>query len=255
MVGELFGERYQILAELGRGGMGIVYRAHDTLLARDVAVKLLSVGGMGTQGRARLLHEARAAARLNHPNIIAIYDAGEAAGFAFVIMELLEGLSLDRKRLPGVEDVLHVTRQICRALDHAHTHGLVHRDLKPENIIVDTAGLAKLTDFGLARAVASRLTGEGQLTGTVFWHRSRRCQRPSMDAPICMRWVSSCSNCLPGSYLIMATIRWRSCPNICMRQLCGPVPAPTTFHLSWTTWWCASCPSSLTTARPRPAPC
>ncbi len=169
MIGDVLGGRYQLNAELGRGGMGIVYRAHDNLLVRDVAVKLLSVGGMGTEGRARLLNEARAAARLNHPNIIAIYDAGEISGLTFVIMELLAGLSLDRHRLSSLDEVLNVARQICRALDHAHTHGLVHRDLKPENVIVDPSGLAKLTDFGLARSVASRLTGEGTLTGTVFY--------------------------------------------------------------------------------------
>jgi predicted ATPase len=169
MIGDVFGGRYQLNAELGRGGMGIVYRAHDNLLARDVAVKLLSVGGMGTEGRARLLNEARAAARLNHPNIIAIYDAGEIAGLTFVIMELLAGVSLDRRRFGSLDEVLNVARQICRALDHAHTHGLVHRDLKPENVIVDAAGLAKLTDFGLARSMATRLTGEGQLTGTVYY--------------------------------------------------------------------------------------
>jgi tetratricopeptide (TPR) repeat protein len=169
MIGELFAERYQIAAELGRGGMGVVYRAHDSVLARDVAVKLLSVGGLGTQGRARLLHEARAAARLNHPNIISVYDAGEVAGFAFVIMELLDGESLYKRRPGSLEEVLAVTRQICLALDHAHGHGIVHRDLKPENVIVTSSGLAKLTDFGLARSVASRLTNEGQLTGTVYY--------------------------------------------------------------------------------------
>jgi predicted ATPase len=169
MIGTVFDGRYRIEAELGRGGMGIVYRAHDTLLDRDVAVKLLSESGLGTQGRARLLHEARAAARLNHPNIIAVYDAGEAGGFAFVIMELLEGASLYKQRPRSLDEILAVARQICRALEHAHSHGIVHRDLKPENVIVTPSGLTKLTDFGLARSVASRLTQDGLLSGTVYY--------------------------------------------------------------------------------------
>lgn len=169
MIGTLFSGRYQIAAELGRGGMGVVYRAHDVVLDRDVAVKLLPEGHLGAQGRARLLHEARAAARLNHPNIIAVYDAGQAAGFTFVVMELLEGESLYKRRPDSLGETLAISRQICLALDHAHSHGIVHRDLKPENVIVTPSGLAKLTDFGLARSAASRLTQDTQLSGTVFY--------------------------------------------------------------------------------------
>jgi serine/threonine protein kinase/tetratricopeptide (TPR) repeat protein len=169
MIGTLFNQRYRIEAQLGQGGMGIVYRAHDTLLERDVAVKILSDAGIGTEGRARMLREAQAAARLNHPNIVSIFDAGEIDKKPFIIMELLEGESIYERKPDSLESILKITRQVCNALEHAHSHGIVHRDLKPENIIVTREGIAKLTDFGLARSAASRISVEGSFIGTIFY--------------------------------------------------------------------------------------
>ncbi len=169
MINTLLNNRYHLEAEIGRGGMGIVYRAQDTLLNRSVAVKLLSAGTLGTEGRARLLHEAQAAARLNHPNIITIYDAGEFEGASYIIMEMLEGESLYDRRPQNLSETLQIAIQISTALEHAHTNGVIHRDLKPENVIITHDGTAKLTDFGLARSVASRLTVEGAFIGTVFY--------------------------------------------------------------------------------------
>ncbi|UCC89476.1 MAG: serine/threonine protein kinase, partial [Anaerolineales bacterium] len=169
MIGTTLQERYSIQSELGRGGMGVVCRAHDTLLDRGVAVKVLSDSGLGSQGRARLLWEAQSAAKLNHPNIVSIYDAGEYAGSPFIVMELVEGESLYSYRLQGISQVVSVAKQLCAALDHAHAHGIVHRDLKPENVVLAPDGTAKLMDFGLARSVASRLTTEGAIVGTVFY--------------------------------------------------------------------------------------
>jgi tetratricopeptide (TPR) repeat protein len=188
MIGEVLNQRYRLDAELGRGGMGVVYRGHDLLLERDVAVKMISQAGLGTESRVRLLREAQAVAQLNHPNIITLYDAGEAVGATYIVMELLDGHSLYERRPQDLDELVEIGRQVCAALDHAHTHGIIHRDLKPENIIVSgalapsdgadptlpgqarDAGLrVKLTDFGLARSVASRLTTEGGLIGTVFY--------------------------------------------------------------------------------------
>ncbi len=175
MIGSLLNQRYQIDAELGQGGMGTVYRAHDTLLERDVAVKVMTKAALGTEGRARLMHEARATAKLNHPNIISVYDAGEteiSAGTGtspFIVIELVEGKSLHEYRPQAMEEILSIVRQICIALDHAHAHGIIHRDLKPENVMLLPDGTAKLMDFGLACSVASRLTTEGTLVGTVFY--------------------------------------------------------------------------------------
>ncbi len=167
--GTLLNGRYLLEAELGRGGMGVIYRAQDTLLQRPVAVKVLGKDGLGSEGRARLLREARAAARLNHPNIVTVHDAGEAEGQSFVVMELVEGVSLFERRPATIDESTRMARQICNALEHAHRHGIIHRDLKPENVLVAPDGTAKLMDFGLARSIASRLTQEGAVAGTVFY--------------------------------------------------------------------------------------
>ena len=166
MIGFLLNQRYRIEIELGRGGIGVVYRAYDTLLERPVAVKVLSEGGLGSQGRARLLHEARAAAALNQPNIVSIFDAGQADNTTFIVMELLEGESLFEYHPKSLEETLIITSQICDALEHAHARGIVHRDLKRENVIVSSSGQVKLTDFGLARSDASRLSAE-------FYHQAK----------------------------------------------------------------------------------
>jgi ABC-type oligopeptide transport system substrate-binding subunit len=169
MIGTVLNGRYRLEAEIGRGGMGVVYRAHDTLLDRDVAVKILSEATPAFEGRARLLHEAQAAAQLNHPNIVSVYDAGEVEGTPFVVMELLQGPSLCDWRPGSLDQILVIARQVCAALEHAHAHGIVHRDLKPENVLLAPDGTAKLSDFGLARTVSSRLTAEGTILGTVFY--------------------------------------------------------------------------------------
>jgi len=184
MIGSLLNERYRLDAEVGRGGMGVVYRAHDALLDRDVAVKVLSATELGTEGRTRLLREARAAAGLNHPNIVSVHDAGEArfpdpadsagpagrvAPMPFVVMELVEGPSLHERRPGSLEETVAVARQVCAALEHAHARGIIHRDLKPENVLITPGAVVKLSDFGLAHSVASRLTSQGTIVGTVFY--------------------------------------------------------------------------------------
>jgi tetratricopeptide (TPR) repeat protein/predicted Ser/Thr protein kinase len=170
MIGTTLQDRYRLDAELGRGGMGVVYRAHDTLLDRTVAVKVLSDTGLGTQGRARLLREAQAAARLNHANIVTVHDAGQFNDSPFIVMELVEGQTLHDYAPGGLDEVLAIAGQICAALEHAHANGIVHRDLKPENILIAPDDTVKLMDFGLARSRhASRLTQEGTLVGSVFY--------------------------------------------------------------------------------------
>ena len=172
--------RYRLDAEIGHGGMGIVYRAHDTLLNRPVAVKVVSNTALGTEGRARLLREARAAAQLSHINIMTVFDAGEDAerGLPFVVMELLEGQSLKHAAPTSIEQTNAIVKQICAALDHAHAHGIIHRDLKPDNVMVlpsptqgEGSGVrVKLMDFGLAFSPSlSRLTQDNVLVGTVAY--------------------------------------------------------------------------------------
>ncbi|HET7011162.1 MAG TPA: ABC transporter substrate-binding protein [Anaerolineales bacterium] len=168
-VGTVLEDRYRLLSEIGRGGMGTIYRAHDQALERDVAVKVVSPSELGSAGRTRLIHEARAAAQLNHPNIVTVHDVGQVDGAPFIVMELVEGASLHERPPDSTRELVRVAIQVCAALDHAHGHGVVHRDLKPENILIAPDGTAKLTDFGLALSVASRVTSEGAFTGTVFY--------------------------------------------------------------------------------------
>jgi len=179
MIGTTLQNRYRIDRKLGRGGIGVVYRARDILLERDIAIKVMSVTDLGSEGRARLMREARAAASLNHVNIVTVHDVGEAdptmfstaSGRAvpFIVMELVEGRTLQDLRPSDLDEILPIVRQVCDALDHAHAHGIVHRDFKPENVIITADGTAKLTDFGLARSMASRVSTDGTISGTVFY--------------------------------------------------------------------------------------
>ena len=159
--------RYRIDAQLGQGGMGVVYRGSDLLLNRAVAIKVLSNSNLGTAGRARLLSEAQAAARLNHPNVVTVYDAGEVDQTPFIVMELIPGETLREHQPQDWSEVVEIIRQVCSALEHAHGAGIIHRDLKPENIIRTPTGTIKLMDFGLARSnVDPHQTEIGAVVGT-----------------------------------------------------------------------------------------
>jgi serine/threonine-protein kinase len=147
--------RFRVIARIGRGGMGVIYRAEDETLRREVALKVLPVFYSHDAGRRRqLLHEARAAAAVNHPNIATIYEVGEVGGRVYIAMELIEGKTLRKRlgrgRLP-VEQAVGIGRQILSVLANAHAAGLIHRDLKPDNIMITDQGLAKVLDFGLAK--------------------------------------------------------------------------------------------------------
>jgi pimeloyl-ACP methyl ester carboxylesterase/tetratricopeptide (TPR) repeat protein/tRNA A-37 threonylcarbamoyl transferase component Bud32 len=144
---------YQIVASLGEGGMGVVYRARDTKLERPVALKLLNAQSPSDAVDARLMAEARAASALNHPNVATVYEVGEAGGRGYIAMEFVEGRPLSEQIPPDglpTETVLRYGTQIAGALAHAHERGVVHRDLKSANVVIATDGQAKVLDFGLA---------------------------------------------------------------------------------------------------------
>ena len=145
---------YEVLALLGAGGMSEVYRARDTRLDRDVAIKVLAASAFADARRLdRLLREARAISRLNHPHVCALYDVGHQDGVTFLVMELLEGKTLADALAKGplpVDRALAFGLQMAQALDAAHTRGVIHRDLKPGNVMITRDGL-KLLDFGLAK--------------------------------------------------------------------------------------------------------
>ena len=153
MIGELLGH-YRVLEKVGEGGMGVVYRAHDEVLHRDVALKALSDLVIERLGKEHLLQEARASSALNHPNICTVYEVVDAGDALYIAMELVEGKPLSdlvgENSLP-IESVLRYGRQIAAALAHAHGRRIVHHDLKSSNIVVTPDGLVKVLDFGLAR--------------------------------------------------------------------------------------------------------
>ena len=170
MIGTLLSNRYRIEAKLGEGGMGVVYKAHDTLLDRPVAIKALSPTVFSDQGLKRLLREAQSAAKLAHPGIVAIHDVLEDGDARHIVMEFVEGQTL-RERIPvGWREAAGLMAQVFEAMEFAHTRGIVHRDLKPENIIVTPEGRARVMDFGLARSEGrSRLTQTGMVVGTALY--------------------------------------------------------------------------------------
>ena len=177
--------KYLIEAELGRGGMGVVYRAHQPSLERTVAIKLLSSDLIGDpDGVRRFRLEARAIARLNHPNIVQVFDIEEEENLIYLVMEFVDGESLDgliSKQILPESRCLKIVADIADALHFAHEKGIVHRDVKPENVFLTKDGYAKVLDFGLARQLSASpeeagngsptaaLTGEGAVLGTVAY--------------------------------------------------------------------------------------
>src|SRR3989440_9842529 len=152
MIGQTL-DHYRIVAQLGEGGMGVVYRARDEVLNRDVALKLLAQGALDRVGRGHLLREAQTASSLSHPNICTIHQVGRTGDDFYVVMELIEGRSLsDLLTTTGLsmEIVTRYGAQIADALAHAHDRGIVHRDLKGSNVMGTAEGRVKVLDFGLA---------------------------------------------------------------------------------------------------------
>ena len=166
--------KYQITRELGRGAMGVVYEAFDPLIERTVAIKTIlksSVDKSETEEAFnRFRREARAAGRLSHPKIVAIYEYGEDDDMAFIVMELIRGKELkdyfDREDSFSLHDGVRIVMQILDALDYSHTHGVVHRDIKPANILITRDGKIKIADFGIAKIDSSLLTQAGAVMGT-----------------------------------------------------------------------------------------
>ena len=171
--GQIYGNRYRLVDRIAIGGMGEVWRAHDEVILRDVAIKILKPEFMGDPGfLERFRVEARHAARVDHVGIADVYDYGEGSGSAYLVMEIVAGDSLARiieKRIRLTEiEVLSIVEQTAKALHAAHEDGLVHRDIKPGNLLITPSGKVKITDFGIARVADQvALTATGQVMGTV----------------------------------------------------------------------------------------
>jgi len=164
---------YEVVAQIGAGGMGEVYQAHDTKLGRDVAIKLLpEVFAHDPERLARFQREARMLAALNHPNIAAIYGLEEDASRNYLVMELVPGKTLRERITPGrpvpVEEALAIAKQVAEALEAAHEKSIIHRDLKPANVMVTDEGRVKVLDFGLAKENHAASSSETTLTSPGF---------------------------------------------------------------------------------------
>ncbi len=185
-IAELFPE-LEILDVIGQGGMGVVYRARQKTLGREVAVKLLSTALQDDPAFAeRFAREARAMALLNHPNIISIYDFGQRGPYYFLVMEYVDGLNLRQLLKTGSMEpgeAMQLVPQLCDALQYAHDNGIVHRDIKPENVLLSQNGYVKIADFGLAKLANPKqndvtLTRTQQVMGTLNYMAPEQMERP-----------------------------------------------------------------------------
>jgi tRNA A-37 threonylcarbamoyl transferase component Bud32 len=170
--------KYEIIRELGRGAMGIVYEGRDPMIGRKVAIKTIRFDVLTRpeeqdEAQQRFIREARSAGILSHPSIVTIYDAGEDAGLTYIAMEYVEGGSLEaliaaRTKL-SLDEVTSLLAQVGDALDYAHREGIVHRDIKPGNILIDREGRPRIVDFGIAKIASSNLTQTNMVMGTPFY--------------------------------------------------------------------------------------
>lgn len=177
---------YEIVKELGRGGMGVVFKASEPSLGRFVAIKMLGDQVLQDENiRARFIREAQSAAKLNHPNIVQVYYVGEEDGKPFFAMEFVEGVDLGRviatERQLQAEHAAHVILQAALGLGKAHGLGIVHRDIKPANILINSDGLVKVADFGIAHITDEKLTGTGHMLGTMGYFSPEVCKGDPID--------------------------------------------------------------------------
>jgi serine/threonine-protein kinase len=186
MVGRVLDGRYRVEQRIAAGGMATVYRGLDTRLDRTVALKVMHPGLAGDPGfAARFIREAKAVARLNHPNVVNVFDQGEDGGSVFLAMEYVPGLTLrdllhERGAL-SPRTALDILEPVLAALGAAHRSGLVHRDVKPENVLLTDGGLVKVADFGLARAIAADTATTGQVLGTVSYLAPEQVEQGAAD--------------------------------------------------------------------------
>ncbi len=190
--------KYVVTGRIGRGGMGMVYRAYDEVLEREVAVKTLTLeGSLDEESRRRFNIEAKAAARLQHPNIITVYELGEDRGLPFIAMELLPGTDLDGLMRSGeplmLQEKLDLVIQVCRGLAYAHDHKIVHRDIKPSNVRVLEDGSVKIMDFGIAKLGGTGVTKTGMMVGTVHYMSPEQIRGETLDGRSDLSSSTSCS--------------------------------------------------------------
>jgi eukaryotic-like serine/threonine-protein kinase len=186
-IGTLLDDRYEILQVIGEGGMAIVYKALDHRLNRNVAVKIMREDMLADEEfRSRFCAEAHAVAMLSHPNIVAVYDVSHSDDMEYIVMELIEGITLrqymDRRGALAWREVLHFTKQIAKAIAHAHERGIVHRDIKPQNVMMLRDGTVKVADFGIAALENEIYENNGQAVGSIHYIAPEQARGECPDA-------------------------------------------------------------------------
>lgn len=196
MVGQILGNRYELIEKIGGGGMADVYKARCKLLNRFVAIKILKPEFINDEEfLKRFTIEAQAAASLSHPNIVSIYDVGQENDIHYIVMEYVNGQTLkeylDENGALYWKDAVNIAIQICQAIEHAHKNHVVHRDIKPHNILLTKDGMLKVTDFGIARAVSSStITMAGSTIGSVHYFSPEQARGGYTDeSQIFILWV------------------------------------------------------------------
>ena len=186
-IGKMLDNRYEILEKIGTGGMAVVYKARDHRLNRLIAVKIMKEDLAEDEEFRRRFHaESQAVAMLSHPNIVSVYDVSRTGNIEYIVMELIEGITLkqyiNRKGLLSWKETLHFTTQIVKALSHAHSRGIVHRDIKPHNIMILKDGTVKVADFGIARVVSNQSTMTQEAIGSVHYISPEQAKGAHVDA-------------------------------------------------------------------------
>jgi len=186
-VGRMLDNRYEIIEKIGTGGMAVVYKARCHRLNRLVAVKILKEELAGdAEFRRRFRSESQAVAMLSHPNIVAVYDVPHSGDVEYIVMELIEGITLkqyiSRKGVLNWKEALHFTTQVCKALSHAHSRGIIHRDIKPHNIMIVKDGSVKVADFGIARLQSTQNTLTQEALGSVHYISPEQAKGGQVDA-------------------------------------------------------------------------
>ncbi|MCF0121486.1 MAG: serine/threonine protein kinase, partial [Oscillospiraceae bacterium] len=186
-IGQMLDNRYEILERIGTGGMACVYKARCHRLNRLVAVKILKDEFVDdAEFRRRFRTESQAVAMLSHPNIVSVYDVSRSGDTEYIVMELVEGITLkqyiNRKGVLGWKESLHFAIQIAKALQHAHSRGIIHRDIKPHNIMILKDGSVKVTDFGIARLLSTQATMTQEALGSVHYISPEQAKASHVDA-------------------------------------------------------------------------
>jgi eukaryotic-like serine/threonine-protein kinase len=228
-IGSILGGRYRLVELLGQGGMARIYRGHDNQLNRDVAVKILRPEyGRDADFSSRFRHEAQAAASLNHPNIVGVYDYGQDVAGPFIVMELVDGEDLasiiKRSGALPPRQAARIIAETARALHAAHQAGIVHRDVKPGNVMIDRNGRVKVTDFGIARAIAAaQMTLPGTTLGSVHYFSPEQARGEPATAS------SDIYSLGIVLYEMLTGVRpWEgdSAASVALARLSGPIPDP-----------------------------